>query len=125
MWHWAVAYLGLVAVTSLFSFLVYGFDKHRAAAGGRRVPEQTLHLLALLGGWPGALLGQRRFRHKTRKVPFLIAFWATVVLHVAVVGAATYTVLTHTAESTTRTAEPTEWRVLIQPGKSARPRSGT
>jgi uncharacterized membrane protein YsdA (DUF1294 family) len=43
------------------------------------VPERTLHLLALLGGWPGAILGQRHFRHKTRKVSFLFAFWAVVV----------------------------------------------
>ena len=85
------AYLGLVAVTSVASFAAYGLDKRRAAAGGRRVPERTLHLLALLGGWPGAILAQRQFRHKTRKVPFLIAFWAVVVLHVAVVGAVAYT----------------------------------
>ena len=87
----AIAYLGLVAVTSLASFAAYGFDKRRAAVGGRRVPERTLHLLALLGGWPGAILAQRQFRHKTRKVSFLIAFWAVVVLHVTVVGAVAFT----------------------------------
>ncbi len=90
MWTAAVAYLGLVAVASLVSFAAYGFDKRRAAAGGRRVPERTLHLLALAGGWPGAILARRRYRHKTRKVPFLIASWAVVALHVAVVGAAAY-----------------------------------
>ena len=73
MWY-VVAYLGVVAVTSVASFAAYGLDKRRAAAGGRRVPERTLHLLALLGGWPGAILARRRFRHKTMKVPFLIAF---------------------------------------------------
>jgi uncharacterized membrane protein YsdA (DUF1294 family) len=93
MWYAAVAYLGLVAVTSLASFAAYGLDKRRAGIGGRRVPERTLHLLALLGGWPGAILGQRQFRHKTRKVPFQIAFWAVVVLHVALVGAVAYTLL--------------------------------
>lgn len=89
----AVAYLGMVAVTSLASFAAYGFDKRRATTGGRRVPERTLHLLALLGGWPGAILAQRWCRHKTRKEPFLIAFWAVVVLHVAVVGVVAYTLL--------------------------------
>src|SRR5579885_3089924 len=93
MWPAAIAYLGLVAVTSLASFAAYGLDKRRAVVGGRRVPERTLHLLALLGGWPGAILGQRHFRHKTRKLPFLFAFWAVVVLHAAVVGAVTYTLL--------------------------------
>jgi uncharacterized membrane protein YsdA (DUF1294 family) len=94
MWY-AVSYLGLVAVTSLITFAAYGLDKRRAVLGGRRVPERTLLLLAFLGGWPGAILAQRRFRHKTRKVAFLVAFWAVVVLHVAVVGAAAYT-LRHT-----------------------------
>ncbi|HEX4613385.1 MAG TPA: DUF1294 domain-containing protein [Urbifossiella sp.] len=90
MWDMAAVYLGLVGVTSLASFAAYGFDKRRAAVGGRRVPERTLHLMALAGGWPGAILGQRQFRHKTRKVRFLVVFWAVVLVHVAVVGAAAY-----------------------------------
>lgn len=90
MWYAVVGYLGLVAAASLVTFAAYGFDKRRAGAGGRRVPERTLHLLALLGGWPGALAAQRRFRHKTQKVPFLVAFWGTVALHVALVGAVGY-----------------------------------
>lgn len=92
MGYAVAAYLGVVAVASVASFAAYGLDKRRASTGGRRVPEQTLHLLALLGGWPGAILARRQIRHKTRKVPFLIAFWAVVVLHVAVVVAVAYTV---------------------------------
>jgi uncharacterized membrane protein YsdA (DUF1294 family) len=91
MWY-AAAYLGLVAVMSLASFAAYGFDKWLATTGGRRVPERTLHLLAFLGGWPGAILAQRQFRHKTRKLPFLIAFWFVVVLHLAVVGAVAHAI---------------------------------
>ena len=94
MWYAAVAYLGLVAVTSLASFAAYGLDKRRAGGGGRRVPERTLHLLALVGGWPGAALGMRHYRHKTRKVPFLVAFWAVAVLHVAAVAGLAYLILT-------------------------------
>ncbi len=89
MWY-AAAYLGSVAVASVVSFAAYGLDKRRAAAGGRRVPERTLLLLAFLGGWPGAILAMRQFRHKTRKVPFRIAFWVAVVLHVVLVGAVAY-----------------------------------
>jgi len=83
-------YLGVVLVMSLVCFVAYGWDKRSAANGGRRVPEQTLHLLAMLGGWPGAFLGQRHFRHKTKKLSFLIVFWCVVVLHVAIVGTAAY-----------------------------------
>jgi len=71
----------------------YGLDKRQATTGGRRVPERTLHLLAFLGGWPGALLGQRHFRHKTEKVRFLIVFWVVVVLHLSIAGAVAYVVV--------------------------------
>jgi len=85
-----IAYFGLLLVVSFVTFVVYGFDKRRADNGGRRVPERTLHILAFFGGWPGALIAQRQFRHKTRKTSFLIVLWTLVVLHVAVVGAAAY-----------------------------------
>ncbi len=40
-----------------------------------------LHLLELLGGWPGAFLAQQVFRHKTRKLSFQLVFWGIVLLH--------------------------------------------
>ena len=85
-----IIYLSIVMVMSIICFAAYGLDKQQAINGGRRVPERTLHLLALLGGWPGAILGQRQFRHKTKKLSFLIEFWLIVMLHVAFVGAAAY-----------------------------------
>jgi uncharacterized membrane protein YsdA (DUF1294 family) len=83
----AAAYLGVVAVMSLICFIAYGFDKRRAVRGGRRVPERTLHFLSFMGGWPGAFLGQRHFRHKTQKLAFLRVFWLDVFLHIVIVGA--------------------------------------
>jgi uncharacterized membrane protein YsdA (DUF1294 family) len=73
------AILGAYIVMSAALFLLYGRDKAAARRGGRRTPEVTLHLLALAGGWPGALLAQRVFRHKTKKQPFRGIFWCTVV----------------------------------------------
>jgi uncharacterized membrane protein YsdA (DUF1294 family) len=81
-----------VLVLSIVSFVIYGLDKERAIKGDRRVPEGTLQLLAFLGGWPGAFLGQRQFRHKTKKASFLIVFWFLVVAHVAIVGSAAYVI---------------------------------
>jgi uncharacterized membrane protein YsdA (DUF1294 family) len=83
----AALYLAVVAVMSLVTFITYGLDKRQAANGGRRVSERTLHLLAFLGGWPGAWIGQQQFRHKTQKVSFRIVFWMVVVLHIGIVGA--------------------------------------
>ena len=68
-------------VLSVTTFLVYRSDKRRAENREARVPEMTLHLLSLLGGWPGAFLAQRVFRHKTAKASFQLIFWAIVLLH--------------------------------------------
>lgn len=83
-------YLSLVLLMSVVCFAAFGLDKRRAGIGGRRVSERTLHILAFLGGWPGALLGQRHFRHKTRKLSFLIVFWIVVLCHLVLVGTAAY-----------------------------------
>ena len=65
---------------SVIAFLFYGYDKRQAVRNRPRVPEVILHLLALLGGTPGALMGQLVFRHKTKKLSFRIVFLAIVLL---------------------------------------------
>jgi len=86
----AIAYAIVVGLMSLVTFVAYGLDKGRARTAGRRIPEQTLHLLAFLGGWPGAWIAQRLFHHKTRKLSFRVTFWLVVALHLALVGTAAY-----------------------------------
>ncbi|HAL70073.1 MAG TPA: DUF1294 domain-containing protein [Pseudomonas sp.] len=70
-------------VMSLVSVLLYWRDKSQARSQARRIPEKLLHGVELFGGWPGALLAQQVFRHKTRKVPYQVKFWAIVVVHQA------------------------------------------
>lgn len=62
--------LGWYALASITTFIVYAFDKRAAKRRTSRTPERTLHLLALFGGWPGALAAQRLLRHKNRKPKF-------------------------------------------------------
>ncbi|MEJ2307822.1 MAG: cold shock and DUF1294 domain-containing protein [Gammaproteobacteria bacterium] len=69
-------------VMSLVTYLVYAFDKSAARRNARRISENSLHLLALAGGWPGALLAQQRLRHKTVKQPFRTLFWITLALNI-------------------------------------------
>lgn len=74
--------LTLLCAYGLFSaatFLVYRADKSAAVRGSWRTSESALHTLALLGGWPGALVAQQVFRHKTTKQPFRTIFWLTVI----------------------------------------------
>ena len=66
---------------SLLAFVAYWSDKSRAEAGEWRVPEATLQFFGLLGGWPGAFLAQRAFRHKTSKVSFQVVFWLIVLMY--------------------------------------------
>lgn len=58
------------AAINLLTYLAFRSDKARAVAGQWRHPESRLLSLAMFGGWLGAKLAQRRYRHKTRKQPF-------------------------------------------------------
>lgn len=71
----------VMTVASAGAWIGYREDKQRAESGQWRILEWQLHLAELLGGWPGALLAQRRFRHKTRKVSFQFVFISIIVLH--------------------------------------------
>ncbi|KQW32990.1 MULTISPECIES: DUF1294 domain-containing protein [Pseudomonas] len=79
----AVSWVPMVAygVVSVVAFLLYWSDKRKARADTWRTPENVLHAVELAGGWPGALLAQQLFRHKTRKVSFQVVFWFIVLLH--------------------------------------------
>lgn len=68
-------------VASAAAFGLYWYDKRQAKTGQWRTPENVLHGVELLGGWPGALLAQQVFRHKTRKVSFQVVFWLIVAVH--------------------------------------------
>lgn len=70
----APALAAWLAAASLVGLAAMAADKRRARRGRGRVPEAALLALALLGGWPGELLGMLAARHKTRKPAFLAPF---------------------------------------------------
>ena len=70
-----------LVVVSLVAFLTQWIDKRRAESDAWRVPEKVLHLLELLGGWPGTFVAQRLFRHKTSKLSYQAVFWLIVAVH--------------------------------------------
>jgi uncharacterized membrane protein YsdA (DUF1294 family) len=66
---------------SIISFIAYAVDKSAARNDRWRTKESTLHLLSLLGGWPGALVAQQVLRHKSKKESFRTVFWLTVLVN--------------------------------------------
>nr|WP_324258486.1 cold shock and DUF1294 domain-containing protein [Cellvibrio fontiphilus] len=66
---------------SLLAYYFYWDDKRRAKVGEWRIPEANLHFWSFVGGWPGAFIAQQQFRHKTKKLSFLLVFWLIVLSH--------------------------------------------
>jgi len=83
--------LSIYVAVSLLTIWAYSRDKRAAQAGLQRTPEKRLHLLEILGGWPGALLAQIFYRHKIQKISYQLVFWLIVTGH----GILWYAVLTH------------------------------
>jgi uncharacterized membrane protein YsdA (DUF1294 family) len=74
---------GFYAAASVVAAIAYRLDKSAAERDAWRTSERMLHFMALLGGWPGALVAQEVFRHKSRKLSFRFVFWTTVALNCA------------------------------------------
>ena len=79
----------LYAGASALCFAFYAVDKAAARAGRDRISESMLLSLGFIGGWPGALVAQQVFRHKTVKRLFRVRFWLSVAANVAIFAWAT------------------------------------
>ena len=73
--------------------LFYGIDKFAAKNNMWRISEAKLHLLSLVGGWPGALIAQQLFKHKRSKSAFMNVYWITVVVNLIVLGLIVFEVI--------------------------------
>ena len=69
-------------IINIFAFLAMFIDKRKAQKGKWRIPENTLLLLALIGGSIGALVVMYTFRHKTKKLRFTIGFPVILILQI-------------------------------------------
>ena len=94
-WQLNITYFiaGTYSEASLISFLVYGWDKRLAMQHGEhviRVPERTLHILGLIGGWPGSFIAQQWLRHKSKKRSFIAVLWLTVIVNCSAIWSLYY-----------------------------------
>ena len=72
-------YIGI----SIITYVMFSVDKKAAQTGQWRTPENSLHMLSLFGGWPGALFAQNQLRHKSKKQPFKAILWFTIILNIS------------------------------------------
>ncbi len=77
--NWWIVY----GVASLACFAGYALDKRAAENRNWRISETILLLVGLVGGWPGAIIAQEIFRHKTKKIAFRTLFWMSVAINMA------------------------------------------
>ena len=59
-------------IINIVTFIVFGLDKYYAIKNKYRVSESTLFLLCLIGGSFLGFVGMKVFRHKTKKLYFVI-----------------------------------------------------
>ena len=59
---------------NLIGFFTMWLDKRKAKKGAWRIPEKTLFIITALGGGIGTIAGMYTFRHKTKKLAFVIGF---------------------------------------------------
>jgi uncharacterized membrane protein YsdA (DUF1294 family) len=80
-----ITYAGLA---NAGAFGLFAYDKRQAIKHQWRIPEKTLHLTALLGGWIGGLAAMSTFRHKSKKKAFQIPYFTCVAANIGLCGAA-------------------------------------
>jgi uncharacterized membrane protein YsdA (DUF1294 family) len=73
-------------IINAITYFLFGFDKRAAERGNSRIPEKTLLMASALGGSVGAVMAQRRFRHKTQKQPFKALLCGIIAAQIALIS---------------------------------------
>lgn len=81
--HVGVGVCLLTVVVNALTYALYARDKSSARSDHWRTPENSLHPMSLLGGWPAAFFAQRHLRHKNRKTGFQTVYILTVILNLS------------------------------------------
>lgn len=68
-------------IINIIAFCVMGIDKRKAVKEKWRIKENTLFILALIGGFIGYYAGMHFFHHKTKKTIFHICFYVSLAIH--------------------------------------------
>ncbi len=75
---------GWLVALNTATLIVWAVDKFQARRGGFRVPELTLHVLALIGASPASLMAMLTLRHKTQKTHFYVLYLIFLLIQAAI-----------------------------------------
>ena len=70
---------------NVIGFLIMWIDKRKAIKGSWRIPEKTLFIITAIGGGIGTIAGMYTFRHKTKKLNFIIGLPIITILEIILV----------------------------------------
>lgn len=68
-----------ITLINIIGFMLFAIDKYLAKKQAQRISENTLLLVAFLGGAPGSIFAMRTFRHKTQKAKFTVGIPLLIV----------------------------------------------
>jgi len=71
---------------NIFSFFIYLYDKVKAIKNRQRVSEKSLHILSVIGGFIGSLLSMMIFRHKIKKIKFMVVYMIIMATWIAIIA---------------------------------------
>lgn len=83
----------VIALINLAAAVVCAYDKQKATWGGRRVSENMLMLLALIGGAAGMYITMLRIKHKTRHAKFMLGLPVIIIVHLALIAFVVYRIM--------------------------------
>lgn len=74
----------LIAI-NIIGFFIMWLDKRKARKGSWRIPEKTLFIITAIGGGIGTIAGMYTFRHKTKKLNFIIGLPLITTLEILLI----------------------------------------
>jgi uncharacterized membrane protein YsdA (DUF1294 family) len=72
----------LLILINIIGFATIALDKYKAIQHKWRISENTLFLLAMIGGSAGVFVGMIIFRHKTKHLKFMVGVPVIIALQV-------------------------------------------
>lgn len=77
--------LTYILIINLIEFILMGIDKYLAIKKLYRIPEFTLLFMSAIGGSIGGILGMITFRHKTKKIKFIILIPLFLIINTIII----------------------------------------